>query len=131
MMAGRLLAAKEHENRGGVDKMLARVDCQLAKESMNQPPDVYVPWSVFEWFIGICMTAFAASTALIFRYVGRHFKEDDDRFHAINTKLDIEHQETKECLIQSRSDLLAGQRHLADDFRAVRRVLDDILLKKP
>lgn len=96
---------------------------------MAQPTD-YVPWSVFEWFVGIQGAVGAAFMGLILRYLKGHLKEDDERFEKMDKKLDMEHMENKEDLQRTRADVLAGQRGLADQFGALRRVLDDILLRR-
>jgi hypothetical protein len=97
---------------------------------MTASPDAYVPWSVFEWFIGIFITAFGGFFALLGWFFKRHLREDDQRFEMQEAHIQIKHAENIASIQQIRGDVLAGQSNLATQFTAIRRTLDDVLLQR-
>jgi hypothetical protein len=97
---------------------------------MPTPPETYVPWTFFEWFMAVYGTVLASIGSVLFWFFKKHLRDDDRRFEMAEANIQLKHAENIASMQQLRGDLLQGQSSLAQQFTSIRRTLDDVLLQR-
>jgi hypothetical protein len=96
---------------------------------MPTPPDAYVPWSVFEWCVGIILAANAASLEWFRRLFNRHLNDDNRRFELAEAMIERRHAENAAGREGLRAEFSKGNENLMSQMIAMRREIVDVLLQ--